>query len=88
LAWDSLSRPRLARWTATTELLAESEAPESAFPAQAHETVTDISRNDRAVVLMTHADMFDPRLLTVVGPGPRQKAPKENGQRSGAHRPA
>ncbi|MCO4251586.1 metallophosphoesterase [Pseudarthrobacter raffinosi] len=64
------SNNSLQPWTglgeiaATPEQLAEVEHRTQAVLAQLRETFSDATRrNDRAVVLMTQADMFDPALL-------------------------
>lgn len=54
----------LGETAATPEQLAEVEHRTDAVLAQIRETFSDATRrNDRAVVLMTQADMFDPALL-------------------------
>ncbi len=54
----------LGKTAATPEQLAEVEHRTQAVLAQLRETFADATRrNDRAVVLMTQADMFDPALL-------------------------
>ncbi|WP_354217188.1 hypothetical protein [Arthrobacter sp. UYCo732] len=54
----------LGKTAATPEQLAEVAYRTGAVVAQVRETFADAERrNDRAVVLMTQADMFDPSLL-------------------------
>ena len=54
----------LGKTAATPEQLAEVERRTDAVIAQIHQTFADARRsNDRAVVLMQQADMFDPALL-------------------------
>jgi hypothetical protein len=54
----------LGNTAATPEQLAEVEHRTQAVVSQLHETFSDAAaRNDRAVVLMTQADMFDPAQL-------------------------
>ncbi|WP_255769076.1 hypothetical protein [Pseudarthrobacter sulfonivorans] len=59
LPWSGLGKTE-----ATPEQLAEVEHRTDAVIAQVHQTFADARRsNDRAVVLMQQADMFDPALL-------------------------
>ncbi|MFJ6281715.1 hypothetical protein ACIQHF_01495 [Pseudarthrobacter oxydans] len=61
----------LGETTATPEQLAEVEARTDAALAQIRGTFADAERrNDRAVVLMTQADMFDPSLLAAATANP------------------
>jgi len=61
----------LGETTATAEQLAEVQHRTDAVIAQIHETFADAERrNDRAVVLMTQADMFDPSLLAAATANP------------------
>jgi len=61
----------LGETTATPEQLAEVEHRTGAVIAQIRETFADAERrNDRAVVLMTQADMFDPSLLAAATANP------------------
>ncbi|MCO4255405.1 metallophosphoesterase [Pseudarthrobacter cellobiosi] len=61
----------LGETTATPEQLAEVEHRTQAVLAQLRETFSDATRrNDRAVVLMTQADMFDPALLAAARANP------------------
>ncbi|WP_163166058.1 hypothetical protein [Arthrobacter sp. Alg241-R88] len=61
----------LGETTATSEQLAEVEHRTDAVLDQIRETFDDAERrNDRAVVLMTQADMFDPSLLTAATVNP------------------
>ncbi|CAI3804215.1 metallophosphoesterase [Pseudarthrobacter sp. MM222] len=61
----------LGETTATPEQLAEVEHRTDAVLAQIRDTFTDAERrNDRAVVLMTQADMFDPSLLAAATANP------------------
>jgi hypothetical protein len=61
----------LGETAATPEQLAEVEHRTQAVLAQLRETFSDASRrNDRAVVLMTQADMFDPALLDTAQANP------------------
>ena len=61
----------LGETTATPEQLAEVEHRTDAVLAQIRTTFADAERrNDRAVVLMTQADMFDPSLLAAAAASP------------------
>ena len=61
----------LGETTATPEQLAEVEHRTDAVLAQVRDTFADAERrNDRAVVLMTQADMFDPSLLDAAAANP------------------
>ncbi|WP_455835525.1 hypothetical protein [Pseudarthrobacter siccitolerans] len=61
----------LGETTATPEQLAEVEQRTDAVLAQIRETFADAGRrNDRAVVLMTQADMFDPSQLAAASANP------------------
>ena len=61
----------LGETTATPEQLAEVEHRTDAVLAQIRDTFADAERrNDRAVVLMTQADMFDPSLLAAATANP------------------
>ena len=61
----------LGETTATPEQLAEVEHRTDAVLAQIRNTFADAERrNDRAVVLMTQADMFDPSLLAAATANP------------------
>ncbi|RAX44234.1 hypothetical protein DQ354_16160 [Arthrobacter sp. AQ5-06] len=61
----------LGKTAATPEQLAEVEHRTDAVLAQIRETFADAERrNDRAVVLMTQADMFDPSLLAAASANP------------------
>lgn len=61
----------LGETAATPEQLAEVEHRTEAVLAQIRETFTDATRrNDRAVVLLTQADMFDPWLLAAASANP------------------
>lgn len=61
----------LGETTATPEQVAEVEHRTDAVVAQIHETFADAERrNDRAVVLMTQADMFDPSQLAAATANP------------------
>ncbi|MFC9773382.1 MULTISPECIES: hypothetical protein [unclassified Pseudarthrobacter] len=61
----------LGKTAATPEQLAEVEHRTDAVLAQIHQTFHDARRsNDRAVVLMTQADMFDPSLLAAASANP------------------
>ena len=61
----------LGETTATPEQLAEVEHRTDAALAQIRKTFADAERrNDRAVVLMTQADMFDPSLLAAATANP------------------
>lgn len=61
----------LGETTATPEQLAEVELRTDAVLAQIRSTFADAERrNDRAVVLMTQADMFDPSLLAAATANP------------------
>jgi hypothetical protein len=61
----------LGETTATAEQLAEVEHRTDAVLAQIRDTFTDAKRrNDRTVVLMTQADMFDPSLLAAASSNP------------------
>lgn len=61
----------LGETTATPEQLAEVEHRTDAVVAQIRETFADAERrNDRAVVLMAQADMFDPSLLAAATANP------------------
>lgn len=61
----------LGETAATPEQLAEVEHRTDAVVAQIRETFDDAERrNDRAVVLMTQADMFDPSLLAAATANP------------------
>jgi hypothetical protein len=61
----------LGETTATPEQLAEVEHRTDAVLAQLRDTFADAKRrNDRAVVLMTQADMFDPSLLAAASANP------------------
>lgn len=61
----------LGETTVTAEQLAEVQHRTDAVIAQIHETFADAERrNDRAVVLMTQADMFDPSLLAAATANP------------------
>jgi hypothetical protein len=61
----------LGETTATPEQLAEMEHRTDAVLAQIRDTFADAEhRNDRAVVLMTQADMFDPSLLAAASANP------------------
>lgn len=65
-AWTGLGET-----TATPEQLAEVEHRTEAALAQIRKTFADAERrNDRAVVLMTQADMFDPSLLAAATANP------------------
>jgi hypothetical protein len=66
LPWSGLGKT-----AATPEQLAEVEHRTDAVLAQIRETFRDAERrNDRAVVLMTQADMFDPSLLAAASADP------------------
>ncbi|MBT2534828.1 hypothetical protein [Arthrobacter sp. ISL-69] len=66
LPWSGLGET-----TPTPEQLAEVEHRTDAVLDQIHATFTDAERrNDRAVVLMTQADMFDPSLLAAATASP------------------
>jgi hypothetical protein len=66
LPWSGLGKA-----TATPEQLAEVEHRTNAVLAQIRDTFGDAQRrNDRAVVLMTQADMFDPSLLAAASANP------------------
>ena len=61
----------LGETTATAEQLAEAQHRTDAVLAQIRETFADAGRrNDRAVVLMTQADMFDPSQLAAASANP------------------
>ncbi|MET3721822.1 hypothetical protein [Arthrobacter sp. UYEF21] len=61
----------LGKTAATPEQLAEVAYRTGAVVAQVRETFADAERrNDRAVVLMTQADMFDPSLLAAASANP------------------
>jgi hypothetical protein len=61
----------LGNTAATPEQLAEVEHRTQAVVSQLHETFSDAAaRNDRAVVLMTQADMFDPAQLEAARANP------------------
>ena len=61
----------LGETTATPQQLAEVEHRTDAVLAQIRDTFADAKRrHDRAVVLMTQADMFDPSLLAAASAGP------------------
>jgi len=61
----------LGNTAATPEQLAEVQHRTQAVVSQLHETFSDAAaRNDRAVVLMTQADMFDPALLEAAQANP------------------
>ncbi|WP_144671572.1 metallophosphoesterase [Arthrobacter sp. U41] len=61
----------LGETTATPEQVAEVEHRTDAVLAQIRDTFADAERrNDRAVVLMTQADMFDPSLLAAATANP------------------
>ena len=61
----------LGNTAATPEQLAEVEHRTQAVVSQLHETFSDAAaRNDRAVVLMTQADMFDPAQLEAAQANP------------------
>jgi hypothetical protein len=61
----------LGETTATPEQLAEVEQRTDAVLSQIRDTFADAERrNDRAVVLMTQADMFDPSLLAAATANP------------------
>ncbi|MCO4252665.1 hypothetical protein [Pseudarthrobacter raffinosi] len=66
LPWSGLGET-----TPTPEQLAEVEHRTDAVLGQIRDTFTDAERrNDRAVVLMTQADMFDPSLLAAAAANP------------------
>jgi hypothetical protein len=61
----------LGKTTATPEQVAEVDARTDAALVQIRETFADAGRrNDRAVVLMLQADMFDPSLLSAAAANP------------------